>query len=162
MQIKSSPIRTQFVETHPKFHMKTNQVVLNIGSSAMLLRLLSKKWLYWDINRHTEKNWDLSSVVRNMHSLIEHLNKNTPKKSLDFIVMPIAYAKCICHDAVLTFPCAWVTIKRKRKKISYFCVRPMNDNSIFFPVLPDLLNFENPKFSKNYLFICNIWKNRFW
>lgn len=95
-----------------------------------------KKWLYWDINVHTEKNWDLSSVVRNMHSLIEHLNKNTPKKSLDFIVMPIVYAKCICHDAVLTFPCAWVTIKRKREKISYFCVRPINDNSIFFLYYP--------------------------
>lgn len=115
---------------------------MNIDSSAMLLRLLSKKWLYWDINVHTEKNWDLSSVVRNMHSLIEHLNKNTPKKSLDFIVMPIVSAKCICHDAVLTFPCAWVSIKRKRKKISYFRVWPINDNSIFFLYYPIYLTLK--------------------
>lgn len=121
---------------------------MNIDSSAMFLRLLSKKWLYWDINVHTEKNWDLSSVVRNMHSLIEHLNKNTPKKSLDFIVMPIVYAKCICHDAVLTFPCAWVTIKRKRKKISYFCVRPINDNSIFFLYYPIYLTLKTLSFQK--------------
>lgn len=88
---------------------------------------------------HTEKNWNLSSVVRNINSQIVNLNKIPEKqflKTLGFIERPIAYTKYICHDAVFTSPCDLVTKKWKRKKNSYFCVRPINNNSLFFMYYP--------------------------